>query len=97
MTDDVVLREDVAGKIAPYIQWNQPDLRKMELARDVADYIIRRVRESIYNDQHHTDNPDPLCYGDDPCICEQLKMARKEERRWWFDAITTAMETRDED
>jgi hypothetical protein len=35
--------------------------------------------------RHDVDNPDPLCWGDDPCVCEQLIEARKQAIR---DCIT---------
>lgn len=26
--------------------------------------------------RHDVAEPDPFCYGDDPCVCEQLALAR---------------------
>ena len=31
--------------------------------------------------QHDVVVPDPYCFGDDPCVCVQLKAAREDERR----------------
>ncbi len=28
--------------------------------------------------RHDVTDPDPLCYGDDPCVCEQLIEARRQ-------------------
>lgn len=78
VAQDSELRESIAGDLAPYIQWGAQDVQKMELARDVADLIIKKIRESIYNDIHDEENPDPLCIGNDPCICGRLKTARME-------------------
>lgn len=32
------------------------------------------------NEQHALDPPERWCLGDDPCICEQIWLARKDER-----------------
>jgi hypothetical protein len=31
--------------------------------------------------EHEVAVPDPYCFGDDPCVCVQLKAAREDERR----------------
>jgi hypothetical protein len=31
--------------------------------------------------QHDIADPDPYCFGDDPCACVQIKAAREDERR----------------
>ena len=31
--------------------------------------------------QHDIAKPDRYCFGDDPCVCVQLKAAREDERR----------------
>lgn len=30
--------------------------------------------------EHDISDPDPYCWGDDPCVCVQLKAAREDER-----------------
>lgn len=30
---------------------------------------------------HDVREPDPYCFGDDPCVCVQIKAAREDERR----------------
>ena len=30
--------------------------------------------------EHDVVVPDPYCFGDDPCVCVQLKAAREDER-----------------
>lgn len=31
--------------------------------------------------EHEVAVPDPYCFGDDPCVCVQLKAAREDERQ----------------
>ena len=31
--------------------------------------------------EHDVAVPDPYCFGDDPCVCVQLKAAREDERQ----------------
>jgi hypothetical protein len=34
--------------------------------------------------RHDVTDPDPLCYGDDPCVCEQLIEARRQATREFY-------------
>lgn len=96
MTDPFIahdgeMRESIAGDLAPYIEWGTSDLQKMELARDVADRIIHTIRQSIYNDIHDESDPDPLCIGNDPCICGRLKAARADAYRLAIEDATNSL------
>ena len=31
--------------------------------------------------EHDVEEPDPYCFGDDPCVCIQIKAARENERQ----------------
>lgn len=37
--------------------------------------------------EHEVNEPDPYCWGDDPCVCVQLKAARENERNKCWDAV----------
>jgi hypothetical protein len=44
--------------------------------------------------RHDVDNPDPLCWGDDPCVCEQLIEARKQTIRDCIEVVHKYAEER---
>ena len=43
--------------------------------------------------RHDVAEPDPFCYGDDPCVCEQLALARADALKKAREAVAALRDT----